>query len=80
MPRKKDEDAAAAAELFVDNGGRKPWSGQERTAMARMEEYVNNSEYIQLEIDGGVLVGPGVLGRRREAYFKKCDKGRQETF
>ena len=24
MPQKKDEDAAAAAELFVDNGGMKP--------------------------------------------------------
>ena len=24
VPRKKDEDAAAAAELFVDDGGRKP--------------------------------------------------------
>ena len=28
-----------------------PWSGHERTALARMEKYVKNSECIQLDID-----------------------------
>ena len=28
-----------------------PWSGHERTALARMEQYVKNSECIQLDID-----------------------------
>ena len=28
-----------------------PWSAQERTAIARMEQYVNNSDFINLEID-----------------------------
>ena len=28
-----------------------PWSAQERTAMARMDQYVDNSECIQLDID-----------------------------
>ena len=28
-----------------------PWSARERTAMARMEQYVNNSECIHLDID-----------------------------
>ena len=27
-----------------------PWSAQDRTAVARMEQYVNNSECIKLEI------------------------------
>ena len=39
MSRKKDEDAAAAAELFFDK------------AIARMEQYVNNSEREQMDID-----------------------------
>ena len=54
VPRKKDEDGAAAAELSVDNGG--------RTATARMELYVKSSACIQLDIGvvGGLLVGPGV--------------------
>ena len=30
MPLKKDEDAAAAAELFVDKGGRKPVEGSRK--------------------------------------------------
>ena len=50
MSRKKDEDAVAAAELFVDKGGGKPVDDQERTAIARMEQYVNNIECIQLDL------------------------------
>ena len=28
----------------------RPWSAQERTAIARMEQYVNNSDVLKLEI------------------------------
>ena len=42
---------------------------------------MNNSDCTKLEIDevGGILLGPEVLGRRREAYFEKCDKRRQKN-
>ena len=42
------------------------WSAQERTAVARMEQYVNNSQVWKLEV-----------GRRCEAYFEERDKGRK---
>ena len=52
VPRKKDEDAAAAAELFVDNGGRKPLECSIKDGCGNdVEQYVNNSECIQLDID-----------------------------
>ena len=34
--------------MTIEEGG--PWSAQERTAIARMEQYVNNSECFKLEI------------------------------
>ena len=35
--------------LTMEEGS--PWSAQERSAVARMEQYVNNSECIKLKID-----------------------------
>ena len=51
MPGKKDEDAAAAAELFVDNGGRKLKECSRKDGLGRMQRYANNSEFVQLDID-----------------------------
>ena len=50
-PQKKDDDAFATAELLFVNGRRKPLgSAQERTAIARMEQHVNNSQVFKVEI------------------------------
>ena len=58
-----------------------PWSAQERTAIARMEQHVNNNECIKLEI---AEVEDYSLGLEYSdvdvTYFKKCDKGRQDFF
>ena len=42
---------------------------------------MNNSECVGLEIADveDYSCGPGVLGRRCEALFMKCDKGRKEN-
>ena len=47
-------------------------------AIAKMEQYVNNSDCVKVKVDEveAYFFGPGVLGRRREAFFKKCDKRR----
>ena len=37
--------------LHLCNCRGSPWSAQERTAIAKMEQYVNNSDCIKLEID-----------------------------
>ena len=55
------------------------WSAQERTAIARIEQYVNNSNVVKLDI-AEVEENSLVLRRRCEAYCKKCDNGRQEHF
>ena len=58
MTRKKDVDAAAAAELFVDHGGRKPVECPRKDGYD-MEQYVNNSEWRQSDIDEVEECSPG---------------------
>ena len=53
------------------------WSAQERTAMARMEQYVNNSECIHwISMRWRSSLGPEYVDVKQ--IFKKGDKRRQE--
>ena len=59
-----------------------PWSAGERTAIARMEQCVNNSECIQRDIEDveECSLGPECADIDVKKIFKKCDKRRQEQF
>ena len=56
------------------------WSGHERTAFARMEQYVKNSECIQLDIEEVEEWSFGLHQHRREADLIKGDERRQKHF
>ena len=57
-----------------------PWSAQERTAIARMEQYVNNSDCIKVDTDEveECSLGLEYSDVHVKHIFKKCDKRRQK--
>ena len=56
-----------------------PWSAQERTTVARIEQYVNNSDCRKLDIDEVEehSLGPEYSDVDVKHIFKKCGKRRQ---
>ena len=59
-----------------------PWSARERAAVARMEQYVNNSECIKLDIDEveECSLGPEWANVDVKKILKKGVKRRQKHF
>ena len=58
-----------------------PWCIRERTAVAKMEQYVNKSDCIKLEIAEveDFSLGSEYSDVDAKHIFKKCDQGRQKN-
>ena len=64
-----------------DGGTRKFWSARERTVIANMENYLDESDDMKLEVgELELLMGPGDSGSRSDVHPDACKKEWQHDF